>query len=197
MTVMDRTEVAAALERIASYLELRGENPFRVRAFRTATRTVEGLSGDLAAAIADGTLAEAKGIGPAILEVITELASTGRSELFESLRHEVPPGLVEMLGIPGLGVARIRQIHTTLGLETLPELEAAARDGRLALLPRFGERTAQNILKGIAFLRQASQWRLCHHAREEAEALVAALGTVPHVIQAHAAGEVRRRTEVV
>jgi DNA polymerase (family 10) len=197
MTVMDRTEVAAALERIASYLELRGENPFRVRAFRTATRTVEGLSGDLATAIADGTLAEAKGIGPAILEVITELASTGRSELFESLRHEVPPGLVEMLGIPGLGVARIRQIHTTLGLETLPELEAAARDGRLALLPRFGERTAQNILKGIAFLRQASQWRLCHHAREEAEALVAALGTVPHVLQAHAAGEVRRRTEVV
>jgi DNA polymerase (family 10) len=148
MTVMDRTEVAAALERIASYLELRGENPFRVRAFRTATRTVEGLSGDLATAIADGTLAEAKGIGPAILEVITELASTGRSELFESLRHEVPPGLVEMLGIPGLGVARIRQIHTTLGLETLPELEAA-------------------------------------------------LGTVPHVLQAHAAGEVRRRTEVV
>lgn len=197
MTVMDRTEVAAALERIASYLELRGENPFRVRAFRTAARTVEGLPGDLADVITDGTLAEAKGIGPAILEVITELAATGGSELFESLRQEVPPGLVEMLGIPGLGVARIRQIHTTLGLETLPELETAARDGRLAELPRFGARTAQNVLKGIAFLRQASQWRLCHHAREEATALVAAFGAVPHVLAAHAAGEVRRRTEVV
>src|SRR5690606_22401276 len=69
--------------------------------------------------------------------------------------------------------------------------------GRLAALPRFGARTAENILKGIAFLRQASQWRLCHHAAEEAHALADALGRVPHVLAVHPAGEVRRRTEVV
>lgn len=194
---MDRTSVADTLERIASYLELQGENPFRVRAFRTAAKTVEGFPAELPAAIADGSLAQAKGIGPAILQVITELVETGRSGMLEELREAVPPGLVEMLGISGLGVAKIRQIHGTLGIETLPELEEAARDGRLAALPRFGARTAESILKGIAFLRQSSQWRLAHHALDEARAVAEALATVPHVVAVHPAGAVRRRSEVV
>jgi DNA polymerase (family 10) len=194
---MDSKSVAATLERIASYLELQGENPFRVRAFRGAARTVEGFPGELPAAIADGSLAQAKGIGPAILQVITELVQHDRSELFEELRERVPPGLVEMLGISGLGVAKIRQIHGTLGIETLPELEEAARDGRLAALPRFGARTAESLLKGIAFLRQSSQWRLAHHALEEATAVAEALAGLPHVVAVHQAGEVRRRSEVV
>lgn len=195
--MMDRKGVAVTLERIASYLELQGENPFRVRAFRTAEKTVEGFPSELEAAIADGSLAEAKGIGPAILEVITELVTTGRSSLLESLREAVPPGLVEMLAISGLGVAKIRQIHEGLGIETLPELEAAARDGRLAALPRFGARTAENVLKAIAFLRAASVWRLAHHARDEATAIADALSAQPHVLAVHPAGAVRRRDEVV
>lgn len=194
---MDRTTAAATLERIASYLELKGENPFRVRAFRNAARTVEGFPTELSDAIADGSLAQAKGIGPAILQVIHELVEHGRAEMFEALREEVPPGLVEMLGISGLGVAKIRQVHTTLGIETLAELEEAARDGRLAALPRFGARTAAAILKGIAFLRQSSNWRLAHHARDEALAIADALRAVPHVQAVHPAGAVRRRNEVV
>ena len=197
MAMMDRKAVASAIERIASYLELKGENPFRVRAFKGAAKTVEGWPGELATAIADGSLAEAKGIGPAILEVITELVETGQSALMEELRGEVPPGLVEMLAISGLGVAKIRQIHRELGVETLPELEEAARDGRLAKLPRFGARTAENVLKGIQFLRQSSQWRLAHHARAEADAIAEALATLPHVLAVHPAGAVRRRSEVV
>lgn len=194
---MDKPSVAATLEQIAAYLELQGENPFRVRAFRTAAKTVEGFPGELAAAIADGSLAQAKGIGPAILQVVTELVEGGRSELFESLREEVPPGLVEMLAISGLGVAKIRQIHGSLRIETLTELEEAASDGRLAALPRFGARTAESILKGINFLRRSSQLRLAHHAREEAREIADALQEVPHVLAAHPAGEVRRRSEVV
>ncbi len=194
---MDKKTVAATLEQIAAYLELQGENPFRVRAFRAAAKTVEGFAGELATAIDDGSLAQAKGIGPAILAVITELVQTGRSEMFETLREEVPPGLVEMLAISGLGVAKIRQIHAALGIETLTELEEAARDGRLAALPRFGARTAEGVLKGIAFLRRSSQLRLAHHARDEAREIADALSTVPHVLAAHPAGEVRRRSEVV
>lgn len=197
MSAMDRTGVARALEQIASYMELKGENSFRVRAFTAAAKTVQGVPGDLATALADGALAEAKGIGPALLQIIRELVTTGRCATLEQLREEVPPGLVEMLAISGLGVAKIRQIHDALGIETLPELEAAARDGRLAALPRFGARTAENILKGIAFLRQASQWRLSHHARDEAEALCEAFRRLPHVLSAHVAGDVRRRCEVV
>jgi DNA polymerase (family 10) len=194
---MDRNAVAATLERIAAYLELKGENQFRVRAFKNAAKTVEGHPGELPAAIADGSLAQAKGIGPAILQVITELVATGRSELFEELRGEVAPGLVEMLEISGLGVAKIRQVHEILGIETLADLEEAARDGRLAALPRFGARTAENILKGITFLRQSSQWRLAHHAYAEAHGIADALAALPHVLAAHPAGAVRRRCEVV
>ncbi len=197
MTTMDRTGVARALEQIASYLELQGENAFRVRAFKAAAKTVQGIPGDLAGALRDGSLAEAKGIGPAILQVITELVTTGRSVVLEQLRTEVPAGLLEMLEISGLGVAKIRQIRDALGIDNLPELEAAARDGRLAALPRFGARTAENILKGIAFLRQASEWRLSHHAHDESAALCEALLRLPHVLAAHVAGEVRRRLEVV
>ena len=197
MTVMDRTGVARSLEQIASYLEFKGENPFRVRAFTAAARSVLGFSGELAAGIADGSLAETKGIGPAIHQIVTELVTTGRAGVLEELRADVPPGLVDMLAIPGLGVAKIRQIQETLGVETLPDLEDAARDGRLAALPRFGQRTAEKILQGIAFLRQASQWRLSHHAAQEAEAFRVAFARLPHIVAAHTAGEVRRRCEVV
>ncbi len=197
MAMMDRTGVARSLEQVASYLELKGENPFRVRAFTAAARSVLGYAGELEAGIADGSLAQVKGIGPAILQIITELVTTGRAALLDELRADVPPGLVDMLAIPGLGVAKIRQIQETLGIDTLPDLEVAARDGRLAALPRFGQRTAEKILKGIAFLRQASGWRLAHHAAQEAEAFRQVFARLPHILAAHTAGEVRRRSEVV
>ena len=194
---MDKKAVADVLEQIAAFLELRGENPFRIRAFRTAARAIASFGGDLRQGLDDGSLAAAKGVGPATLQIAAELINTGRAGLLEELREQVPPGLVEMLSIAGLGVAKIRQIHDVLGVDSLPELEAAAMDGRLARLPRFGQKTSENILKGIAFLRQASSFRLSHHAAEEAEGLRAALAKLPGVTEAIVAGDVRRRAEVV
>lgn len=194
---MDRTAIASVLEKIASYLELTGENPFRVRAFRTAAKAVASLAGEPAAALADGTLAATKGVGPGTLAIVKELVEVGRSELLEQLREDVPAGLMEMLAISGLGVSKIRTIHEQLNVESLTELEAAARDGRLAALPGFGARTADNVLTGIAFLRRSQAFRLSHHAAEEAELLRAALARLPGVSQAITAGEVRRRSEVV
>ncbi len=194
---MGRKAVAGVLEQIASFLELKGENTFRVRAFRTSARVVGGLPVEVPEALADGSLAAAKGVGPATLEIITELVRTGRSTLLAELREQVPPGLVEMLSISGLGVNKIRQIHEMLGVDSLPELESAARDGRLAGLPRFGPRTAESVLKGIAFLRQTRGQRLAHHAAEEAQALRESLEQLPGVLRADIAGEVRRRCEVV
>jgi DNA polymerase (family 10) len=194
---MDKKAVASVLEQIAAFLELKGENPFRVRAFRTASRALVGFSGDLRQSLEDGSLASTKGIGPATLQIVTELVRTGRATMLEELREQIPAGLVEMLEISGLGVAKIRQIHDVLGIDSLPELEAAAQDGRLAKLPRFGARTSENILKAIAFLRQATSFRLMHHAADEAESLRAALERLPGVRSAIVAGDVRRRSEVV
>jgi DNA polymerase (family 10) len=117
--------------------------------------------------------------------------------VYDSLLEDVPVGLVEMLSISGLGVAKVRLIHERLGIETLAELEQAAREGRLAQLPGFGPRSAANVLRGIAFLRRQAAYRLVHHATHEAEAVRAALEKLPGVTQAITAGEVRRRSELV
>jgi len=194
---MDKKSVAAVLEQIASFLELKGENPFRVRAFRASARAVTAFPHDLAEGLADGSLAATKGVGPGTLQIVNELVTTGRASMLEELREQIPPGLVEMLAISGLGVAKIRQIHDVLDIDSLPELEAAALDGRLAKLPRFGQKTAENILKSIAFLRHASDFRLLHHATDEAESLRVALERLPGVTRAIVAGDVRRRSEVV
>jgi len=196
-SVVDKKAVAQVLEQIAAFLELKGENPFRIRAFRTAARAISGFPADLRDGLEDGSLAATKGIGPATLQIVSEIAATGRAGLLEELREQVPPGLVEMLAISGLGVAKIRQIHEVLDIDSLPELEAAALDGRLNRLPRFGPKTSENILKGIAFLRHASAYRLSHHAADEAEGLRGALERLPGVLHAVVAGDVRRRAEVV
>ncbi len=195
--MIDKQQVVRVLEDIASFLELKGENPFRVRAYRSAARAIATFPGDLAEALASGELAETRGIGPATLEIVAEVLKTGRSRTLEDLRDQIPPGLVEMLRISGLGVAKVRQIYQTLQIDTLGELEEAARDGRLERLPRFGKKTAENILKGIAFLRQSSAYRLLHHARKEAEALAEVLRTLPGVAEVFLAGSVRRWRETI
>jgi DNA polymerase (family 10) len=194
---MDRTGVVRVLDQIASLLELKGENPFRVRAFRTAARTIASGSGDLAAALDDGSLAAARGVGPAILQIVTDLVRTDRSRVFEELRDQVPPVLLEMVSISGLGVAKARLIHEQLGVDTLTDLEDAARSGRLARLPGFGPRSAENVLRGLAFLRRQSATLLVHHAAREAEEARTALSRLKGVTRAIVAGDVRRGMEVV
>jgi DNA polymerase (family X) len=194
---MDRIAAAHVLEQIASYLELKGENPFRVRAFRGAAKAVLSVPRELSAALADGSLAATKGVGPATLGIIKELDQTGKASMLEELREEVPPGLIEMLGVSGLGVTRIRTIHEKLGIETLTELEEAARGGALAGLPGFGPKTSESVLRGIARLRRGQAFRLSHHAADEAAILREALERLHGVNRAIVAGEVRRRTEVV
>jgi DNA polymerase (family 10) len=193
---MDKHAAARLLDTIASYQELKGENPFKVRAFSNAARTVDGLAGDLAQALASGELAAMKGIGPATLEAVREYAATGRSSLLEELRREVPDGLVEMLRISGLGVTKIRTLHEQLRISTIAELELASRNGRLAALPRFGEKTAEKILRGIEFLRRSDAFRLSHHAARTAAQLAGAIAALAGVERVEIAGSVRRRVEI-
>ena len=127
----------------------------------------------------------------------SEILATGRSSALDELREQVPPGLVEMLRIPGLGVTKVRLIHEALAIESLAELEVAATDGRLAALPRFGAKTAENVRRGIAQLRQATGLRLFHHARDEIEQVRRALAALDGVQRVEVGGAVRRRCELI
>ena len=194
---MDRQAARQTLEQIAAFLELKGETRPRVRAYQHAARALAGFTGDVAGGVQSGALARVKGVGPGTLEVVRELVTTGRSSILDELREQIPPGLVEMLRIPGLGVAKVRQIHRALGIESLAELDVAARDGRLAKLPRFGTKTAANVRKGIVFLRQTSEFRLFHYALAEAHGVRQALAGLEGVRAVELAGSVRRCREVI
>ena len=195
---MDPRTVAHVLTQIGDLLELHGDNRFKSRAYRAAARAILDLeTDDVRPLVRSGALRAVPGIGPATLSVIGELAETGESRYFERLRESTPEGLLEMLRVPGLGTAKIHQIHHGLGITTVGELEEAARDGRLARLPRFGSRTAEKILKGIAHLRLTGAYTLYPHAMIEARRLMAAVQHHPDVERAAVAGALRRRREVV
>jgi DNA polymerase (family X) len=195
---MDPRTAAHVLSQIGAFLELHGENQFKSRAYTSAARAVQALDvDDLVPMFRSGELANTSGIGPATLAVIRDLVEIGESSYLERLRESTPEGLLEMLRVPGLGPSKIHQIHRGLGIETVSELADAARDGRLATLPRFGPKTAEKILKGIAFLRETGARVLFPHARGEAQRLLAAVSAHPEVERAEIAGAIRRRLEIV
>lgn len=195
---MDSRSAAHTLTRIAEYLELNGESRFKSRAYVQAARAIQQLdSDDLGPLLRSGELETVPGLGPATLAVVRDLVDEGDSSLLERLRESTPEGLLEMLRVPGLGPARIHQIHSGLGVDSLQGLEEAARDGSLTTLRGFGPRTAERILNGIAFLRQSDSLVLHPHAAAEAARLVTAIRQLPDVIRAEVAGSLRRCTEVV
>ena len=195
---MDPRTAAHVLSRIAGLLELRGGNRFKANAYRSAAKALLGLdTDDIAPMFRRGELERVKGLGPATLAVVRDLVEQGDSRYLAQLQEDTPEGLLEMLRVPGLSTSRIHAIHEGLGIGSLQELEDAARDGRLAKLPRFGARTAEKILKGIAFMREHGALVLFPHARAEAERLRAAVVRHPGVVRAEIAGSVRRRRETV
>ena len=194
---MDCRGAAHVLTQIASLLELHNEDRFTVRAMHAAARAVASHGErDLTVALS-GTTFVTETLAPAAVEVLQDLAELNGSALLERLQEETPEGLMEMLRVPGLGPARIRLIHVGLNLDTLQDLEEAARDGRLASLPKFGEKTAEKILKGIADLHATGAYVLWQHARAEAERARAAVRAHQDVLEVEIAGSIRRRSEVV
>jgi DNA polymerase (family 10) len=195
---MDPRTAAHVLTRIASLLELNGENKFKSRAYQSAARAVLTLdTDDIGPALRAGELESLPGLGPATLSVLRDLVETGDSEYLELLQENTPEGLLEMLRVPGLGTAKIHLIHQGLGVESLHDLEVAAHDGRLATLPRFGTKTAEKILKGIAFLKETGALVLYPHAVAESTRVLADMRRHPDVLVAQVAGSVRRHREVI
>ncbi|HEX6940933.1 MAG TPA: DNA polymerase/3'-5' exonuclease PolX [Longimicrobiales bacterium] len=194
---MDKRAIAAVLTEIGTLMELRGDNPFRARAFYSAARAVESLDGDVAALARSGELAAVKGIGPATAEVARELVETGASTLHRELREATPDGLLEVLGVPGLGAKRIHVLHRELGIASLDDLERAAREGRIAGLSGFGAKTQEKILEGVAFLRSMAGRRRWPDANGVAAWACEQLRSHGSVVRLEVAGAVRRRLETV
>ncbi len=194
---MDKDQVAAVLVNIATLLELKDENPFKTRAYTNAARALEGLSEPLDKIIADEKLGEIKGIGESMQKKICELVTTGTLAYYEELKAATPPGLVLMLDIPGLGPKKIKAIHDELGVETIEQLEQACKDGKVAKLKGFGEKTQKNICDGIERRRSYASRHLISDALKLAEPLLEALRTHPGVIRCSPAGSLRRHREVI
>lgn len=195
---MDSRTAAHALGQIAAYLELRGDNRFKIRAYEQAARAVQRLAADdLAPLLKSGALAATPGIGPATLGVLTDLVTGGESGYLARLRAEMPEGLLELMRIPGLGIAKIHKIHEALGITSVAELEAAARDGRIAALPRFSAKTAAGILAAVEKSRAIGTRRRIAQALAEAVHLLELVRAHPDVSRAEVAGSVRRHLEVV
>ncbi|HCU23605.1 MAG TPA: DNA polymerase/3'-5' exonuclease PolX [Deltaproteobacteria bacterium] len=194
---MDKREIIAALEEMGELLEIEGENPFRCRAYLNAARLLEGLPKSPAELLASGALAEMKGIGSGLLEKITEMISKGKSSFLNELRRKISPGLLELLRIPGLGPKKAKILHDKLNLNNLAELEYACTENRLIGLKGFGEKSQENILKGIELLKKSSGRFLFDAAWTGARELLSFLKKDKNVRRAEIAGSLRRCKETI
>jgi DNA polymerase (family 10) len=194
---VDKREIAGILEEIAVLLEITGESPFKSRAYANAARTLQTLDRDLGALVAADELKAQKGIGPALAEKIAALAATGRLDYLDELRARVPPGLLDLLRVPGLGPKRVRELFEQLGVASLGELEYAAQTRALETLPGFGEKLQGKVLEGIAVLKRNAERFLLSDALAQGEEARARLAAHPAVESASLAGSLRRRCETV
>jgi DNA polymerase (family 10) len=194
---MTAREAAVALGEIAMLLEVVGGNPFRAKAFQSASRSLETSGADLAALAAAGELRTLPGVGEGIAGVLGELVTTGTSRMLEELRAQTPVGLFDVMRIKGVGAKRGRTLYKDLGIDSLEKLEEAASKGTLAKLAGFGAKTEQKILEGVAFVRSMRGRRRYFQAIDPAAALLELVEGLPGVVRASAAGQVRRRLEVV
>lgn len=194
---MDKHRVAAVLAEIALYLELKGESSFKVRAYENGARIIEGLEEDLETLVREKRLGSINGIGKALEQKISELVTTGHLKYYEDLKAEFPPSLFELLRIPGLGAKKLRTVYETLAISTIGELEYACKENRLVDLPGFGEKTQQNILKGIAHVRTSSGRYLLHEAGGMAYSVLNQLKGCQQIHSLNIAGSLRRSKETI
>ncbi len=194
---MKNAELAAMLTRIADLLEIRGENFFKIRAYREAVRQIDNLTADVETLMASGRLREVPGIGEAIEKKIAEYVTTGQLEFLSQLETQVPPALLELTRVPGLGPRTAKEIYDGLGILSLDALEEAARSHRLQTLPGIKAKTEENILKGIAMLKRNEGRTLFPAAWVLAEGFLTSLRALPQVMRAEVAGSLRRAKESI
>lgn len=197
---MTNPEIATVLTEIADLLEFQGANPFRIRAYRTAARTVEDLATPIRSLLAepDADLTQVKGIGKDLAEKIAQLVETGSIPMLEELLAEIPEGALDMLRIPGLGPKKAATLYRELGITSLDELRSACEEQRVRALKGFGAKTEEAILHGIEIAAQAALRMLWIEAHGIAQDLLAKLrAACPSIKRLEAAGSYRRGRDTV
>lgn len=191
-------DIASIFEEIADLLEIKGENPFRIRAYRNAARTITDLPKELRVLVKEETdLTELPGIGKDLSEKIKEILKSGTAQALEELRNELPGGITELLNIPNLGPKRVKVLYSDLNIRSPAELKKAAEEGRISRLPGFGEKTEKHILESIAAKADTSRRFLRASVVPYAEAIADHLRTVSGVKQVTLAGSYRRARETI
>ena len=194
---MTKGDIASVLEKIATLLELKDENPFKVRAYTNAARAIETFGANVSSFQDEEAVAKIPGIGKSIALKIKELAETGSLTYFQELSAEFPAEILELFSLPGLGAKKIKALHDKLGISSIEQLQKACEQGRVAQLPGFGEATQQKICDAIA--RRASHTGSFQFGQvaAEAEALRADLAVHEAALRVDLAGSYRRRKEIV
>jgi len=191
------TEIANLFLEIKQLLELKGENPFKIRSYDKAADTIMSLTGDIKQIAEAGELLKIPGIGSGIAGKITEYLKTGKINELEELKKEIPAGVVQMLKVPGLGPKKIKLIRETLHIENMRRLEIAARRGELAALPGFGQKTEQNIRRGIEMVLRTGGRFLLPTAEETANDFIGWLKKNRNCSRALPCGSYRRGCETI
>jgi len=194
---MDKSGVTEILEQIAVLLELKGENPFKARAYINAARALDNFEGDLALLVNENRLGEIPGVGDALQQKITELVKTDKLDYYDKLRATVPEGLLAMMEIPSLGAKKIKVLHEKLGITNVAQLEAACLAHKVRDLAGFGAKTEEKLLAGIAQARDYSALYIYADAWAQAEEIREALRDHEDVLQLATAGSLRRGKEIV
>ena len=192
-----KSNVVMVLEQVGVLLELKGANPFRVRSYQNASRTLGGLEEDLWEVTSENRLTDVKGIGKGIAGLITEALNEGTWGDIGELYTSVPSGLIEMLAIPGLGPKRIKQFYEELQIESIEQLRVAGENGYLKELDRMGVKSEQKVLDGIELLKRFSGRRRLDVGILYGEALEGRIATMEGVSRAQLAGSTRRRKETI
>lgn len=194
---MNKSQIVEVLENIGHLLELRGENPFKIRAYFTGARALETAPLAESELREVARLREVDGIGQAIAEKIATLAETGELAFYHELREQFPATIMELFELQGLGAKKIKVLYDTLKIASVDKLERLCRSGEVAQLPGFGPKSAENFLKAIAQYRQGVGSFLYGRLAATVERILEDLRRHPEVLLAQVAGSFRRRKEIV
>ena len=195
---MENVEITRVLLEVADLLEIQGANPFRVRAYRNAVRTIEGLTRSLSEMLAEEEdLTELSGIGRDIAGYIEELVETGELRLLKEIEREVPETLADLLKLEGVGPKRAERLWSELGVESVDDLQAALDEGRVQGLQGFGKKTAAKMRRSIEDFRKHLGRALISEADQLVKPLLAYMGEAPGIDELEVAGSYRRRKETV